>query len=136
MQTNNPICFFPYQYSGDNVLVDVDVGPGDGVWPGWLGSRPGYGPGSRPGYGPGPRPGYGPGPRPGFLGPLGGYGYGLGGGDLIPNAFGNVVDDLYGNDFLFNGDYPSYTNNICNCAGDSVCLQNCITSQSFKYYGY
>ena len=59
------------------------------------------------------------------------FGFGWNGGNFL---FGRDEDkDNNGNNYLYNGEYPSYTSNTCNCAGNSECLNNCYTSQSYKY---
>lgn len=42
--------------------------------------------------------------------------------------------DLFSNDnFLFSGNYPSYSNDICNCGTQADCLMDCYFSFGYKY---
>ena len=61
---------------------------------------------------------------------FGGY-RGLGGySDYYPA----LLDGLDGSDnFLYNGNYPSYSNDLCNCGMDSNCRINCHASFGYKF---
>ena len=70
-----------------------------------------------------------------FAGYGGYYGYPFNFGWNEGNfLFDDRSKDEDGSNYLYNGEYAVYNSNTCNCAGNSECLNNCYTSQSFKYY--
>lgn len=72
-----------------------------------------------------------------YWGGWGGYGYGWDGygrdgyGSYYP--VGGYPDRRGGDNYLLNGNYPTYVNSFCNCNGNSVCIIDCEARLGFKF---